>query len=287
VNGRTVEVRNLHHTYFVDTPFSTRTLRGISFHVNPGERVGLIGPTGSGKSTLLQHLNGLIRPQSGDVIVGGVSLADRGVDVRRVRRAVGLVLQTPESQLFERFVGDDVAYAPRNLGLDRGETRRRVRDALAQVGLDFSFKDRETRGLSAGEKRRVAIAGVLAMDPEVLLLDEPTANLDPSGRRTLLSLLARWTRSRARSLVLVSHDMEDVLTLCDRAYLLAEGKILVEDRVPAFFSSHTGLFDELGLALPFVTRVMREISRFAPGVDTGVRDLEEAAAVIGGLIGER
>jgi energy-coupling factor transporter ATPase len=286
VSERIIEVSDLHHAYLAGTPYRTPTLRGVSLHLCRGETVGLVGPSGSGKSTLLQHLNGLLKPLSGRVILQGAPLGDGRGEMRRVRRRVGLVLQSPESALFERFVGDDVAFGPRNLGLGREEVRERVRRALAMVGLDFSFKDRETRAISGGEKRRVAIAGVLAMEPEVLLLDEPTANMDPAGRRMLRAALRRWREEDGRSLIIVSQDMEEILEMCDRVYLLAGGRVVGEGPLPEFFTTEGGLLEKFGLEVPFVTGVMSRIGRLATGVNRHVRNLEEAADAVGALIHE-
>jgi len=224
--GVVIDVRDLSHAYMPGTPLEVQSLRRVNFRVCRNETVGIVGPTGSGKSTLLYHLNGLLRPQKGEVVVGGIELSNRSADVRRVRSMVGLVFQNPEDQLFEQYAGDDVAFGPRNYDLSKEEIRERVRKALEMVGLPFSFKDRLTADLSLGEKRRVALAGVFALEPEVLVIDEPTASLDPGGRRELIEVLKQWRKAPRRAMVIVSHSMEDILELADRTCVLAEGRMV-------------------------------------------------------------
>lgn len=220
-----VEVQGLQHAYLRGTPLETLALRGIDMQIARGEITGLIGPTGSGKSTLLQHINGLIRPQTGKVVVDGKDWADPALDVRLARQKVGLLFQQPEDQLFERFVGDDVAFGPRQLKLDPTEVRQRVRDAMEAVGLPFeSFKDRLTQTLSGGEQRRAALAGVLAMQPTVLVVDEPTAGLDPHGRSEAQAIFRRINQAGV-TVIFGSHRMEDVLALCQRVVALREGRV--------------------------------------------------------------
>ena len=201
-----VEVHDLHHTYLAGTPMEVAALCGADFTLGEGEIVGLIGPAGAGKSTLLQHFNGLLRPtRKGSVVVGGVDLADPRAEVRRLRQQVGLVFQRPEQQVFERLVGDDVAYGPKQMRLDRPEVRRRVEWAMATVGLDFDrFVDRPTAALSGGERRKVALAGVLALRPRLLALDEATTGLDPQARQELLEQLRRLNHDEGMMIVLVS-----------------------------------------------------------------------------------
>jgi len=219
-------IRDLHHTYLRGTPLETTALRGVSLEINYGDAVGIIGRTGAGKSTLVQHFNGLIRPQEpGKVIVDGQDMSNPGVDLRRIRQRVGLVFQHPEQQLFERLVGDDIAFGPRKLGLPPEERRLRVQRAMEMVGLDFEgFKDRFTFSLSGGEMRKAALAGVLALEPEVLILDESTSGLDPRSRKELLGRLRAWRQNQGLTLVFVSPSMEDVAELVDRIYVLDEGR---------------------------------------------------------------
>jgi len=278
-----IQVKDLHHTYLRGTPMETVSLRGVDLVIERGEIVGLIGPTGSGKSTLLQHLNGLLRPQQGEVWVEGQSLGDPRTDLRRVRQRVGLLFQNPEDQLFERYAGDDVAFGPRNLGLDRNEVRERVRRAMEAVGLDsMAFKDRLTATLSHGERRRLALAGVLALEPDVLALDEPTAGLDPQGREELLDYLMRWRTERGGAIVLASHTMEDLARLADRARVLVAGRIVLEGTPRQLFSQGEELA-RLGLGVPVATAVMGELRKRGLLLRTDCLTVEEAAAEIKAL----
>jgi len=282
-----IQVEGLYHTYLQGTPMETVSLRGVDLIVERGETVGLIGPTGSGKSTLLQHLNGLLRPQQGEVWVAGDPLSAPTTDLRRVRRRVGLLFQNPEDQLFEQYAGDDVAFGPRNLGLGRDEVRERVRRAMEAVGLGFErFKDRLTATLSQGERRRLALAGVLALAPEALILDEPTAGLDPRGRDELLDYLVRWRAERGGTIMLASHTMEDLARLADRIYVLAEGRIVLEG-TPRQVFGRGGELTRLGLGVPVVTAVMGALRGRGVPVRADCLTVEEAAAEIKAVLAGR
>jgi len=229
VSAPLIEVRDLEHVYLPGTPFERRALDGITLEVRDGEAVGLAGASGSGKSTLAQHLNGLLRPTGGRVRVGGVEVPHRGGDLGAVRATVGLLFQFPEQQLFEETVELDVGFGPRNLGLGVEQVRERVLEALDLVGLPPSrFGGRSPFSLSGGERRRAALAGVLAMRPRCLVLDEPTAGLDPRGASELLSLLGRLRREQGMSLVVISHRMEDLAILVDRLVVLACGRVAAD-----------------------------------------------------------
>ena len=250
MTDRIIDVADLWHWYLRGTPLETLALQGISFHLDSREIVGVMGRTGSGKSTLVQHFNALLRPHRGSVRVLGSDLADRHLDPRPLRRRVGLVFQFAEQQLFDPTVGDDIAYGPRQIGCDRAEVRRRVQGAMDAVGLPFEeFKDRYTFGLSGGEMRRVALAGVLALEPEILVLDEPTAGLDPRARRELLRVLRELHSSRGTALVFVSHNMEDVADLVQRVDVLAGGRTVLSGPVREVFAQDATLH-ELGLGVP-------------------------------------
>jgi len=255
-----IELNELHHTYLRGTPLEVTALHGVSLEVHRGEVVGIIGRTGSGKSTVVQHLNGLIRPRhAGQVCVGGQDLSDPAVDIRSLRQKVGLVFQYPEQQLFERLVGDDIAFGPKKLGMARPERRERVRWAMEMVGLDFEgFRDRYTFSLSGGEMRKVAVAGVLALRPEVLVLDESTSGLDPRSRKDLLGRLAAMHREQGLTLVFVSPSMEDVATLVDRIYVMDQGRVVMSGTAREVFSQ-AGRLRELGLGVPQVTEVAQEL----------------------------
>jgi energy-coupling factor transport system ATP-binding protein len=274
-----ITVEHLVHDYMRDTPLQVRALHDVNLTVYPGEIVGILGHTGSGKSTAVQHLNALLRPLTGRVEVMGHDLTDPKADVRAVRRKVGLVFQFAEAQLFERYVGDDVAFGPRNLGLSKEEVRARVRQALEAMGLGFEeFKDRLTFTLSGGQRRRVALAGVLALEPEVLVLDEPTAGLDPQGRRQL------WDRILAlhaagRPLVIISHNMEELAALCDRLFVIAGGRTVLEGTPRAVFG-RSALLRELGLDVPAATAITDQLVAagvLPPGTSAVTVDQAEAA----------
>ncbi|MBG9945995.1 energy-coupling factor transporter ATPase [Brevibacillus formosus] len=224
-----VNVENLSYVYMQGTPLEHRALDQVSIQVAEGECLAIIGHTGSGKSTLIQHFNGLIRPQSGTVIINGMDVSSPKIDIRTLRRQVGLVFQNPEDQLFEKLVGDDVAYGPFRMGLPLEEVRRRVQWAMDLVGLSFQeMKDRPTFALSGGQKRKVALAGVLSLQPKVLVLDEPTAGLDPRSRLELLDRIRRLNREEKLTVIFVSHNMEEVAKLADRVYVMANGQSVCE-----------------------------------------------------------
>lgn len=220
-----IDIQGLWHTYLRGTPLASPSLHGVDLQVAAGAILGLIGQTGSGKSTLMQHLNGLARPQAGRVVVDGMDWSDPALDVRAARQRVGLLFQQPEDQLFERYVGDDVAFGPRQMKLARPEVRRRVEAAMEAVGLPFDgFKDRLTQSLSGGEQRRAALAGALALEPHVLAADEPTAGLDPRGRAQIIEIFRR-IHAEGTTLLIASHRMDDILTLCDTAAALRDGRV--------------------------------------------------------------
>lgn len=278
-----IEVRKLTHRYLAGTPLEVQSLRGIDFTLYTDEIVGIVGPTGSGKSTLLCHLNGLIRPQEGDVLVFGVSLADSRADMRMIRKRIGMLFQNPEQQLFERFAGDDVAFGPRNYDLSKEEVREAVRRAMEMVGLPFSYKDRLTADLSLGEKRRLALAGVFALDPEILVLDEPTASLDPEGRRQVLEVLKGWRREPGRSLIVVSHNMEDIAELADRTYLLSDGEVVYSGVTGKLFADRELLLRQ-GLALTVPLQVVHRLSQNGISLGKGNVSARGVAEEIGSVL---
>lgn len=276
----------LGYRYGRGTRWETPALAGVSMQVKRGEMVGLIGPTGSGKSTLLQHLCGLVRPQTGTVVVNGLDLSEPDLDLRVVRRSVGMVFQQPEDQLFERYVGDDVAFGPRNAGLARAEVRERVTQAMNAVNLPFdAFKDRLTLTLSGGERRRAAIAGVLGMQPEALLLDEPTAGLDPAGREELLSLVEAWHAERNLTVVVSSHNMDDVARLASQVFVLDRGRIAFEGATRDVFRQAERL-GALGLEPPAATRILRALEPAGLRIEEPALTVEEAADLIVAALSE-
>jgi energy-coupling factor transport system ATP-binding protein len=257
-----IQVRDLHYTYLRGTPLAFTALHGVTMEVSKGEAVGIIGRTGSGKSTLVQHLNGLLRPlEPGKLTIDGQDMSDRKLDVRRIRQRIGLVFQYPEQQLFERLVGDDIAYGLKKMGMEQAARRKRVKWAMEMAGLDFdAFKDRYTFSLSGGEMRRAALAGVLALQPEVLILDESTSGLDPRGRKELLERLLLMRREQALTLLIVSPRMEEIASVTERLYVMDSGRITLSGTTREVF----GRRDELrqyGLDVPQVTQVAHELEK--------------------------
>jgi energy-coupling factor transport system ATP-binding protein len=279
-----IEVADLAYYYMRGTPLEVQAISDIDLTVEGGEILGVLGHTGSGKSTAIQHLNGLLRPHGGTVTVLGQDMADPKLDVRAIRRRVGLVFQMPEAQLFEQYVGDDIAYGPRKLNLGREEVRERVRRAMQAVGLGFEeFKDRLTFRLSGGQMRRVALAGVLALEPEVLVLDEPTAGLDPQARHQLMEHILAL-RSRGITLVIISHNMEEMAEICDRLVVIAGGRTVMQGTPVEVFGRVQAL-RELGLDAPDVTQVVAALvdeGLLPPGLT--VCTLQQAIDVLGPLV---
>lgn len=250
-----IVIENLTHTYMPGSPFQATAIHGVSLTIRDGEFIGLIGHTGSGKSTLIQHLNGLLRPSSGRVLIDGKDLFAKDTDKREVRRKVGLVFQYPENQLFEETVAADIAFGPKNLGLSPEEVDARVRDACAQVRLDYdTFKDRSVFELSGGQMRRAAIAGVLAMQPQTLILDEPCAGLDPRGRDEILGLVRELQRTRGTTVVMVSHSMDDVASLVSRVIVMNRGQIAMDGTPREVFRQGEAL-RAMGLDVPEAARL--------------------------------
>lgn len=248
-----IEVKNLTHIYMEGTPFEARALDSVSLSIRDGEFIGVIGHTGSGKSTLIAHLNALDRPEPGTVFVNGMDLGAKDADLAKVRRTVGLVFQYPEYQLFEETVAKDIAFGPRNLKLPENEVHARVRRAMEMVGLAERYADRSPFDLSGGQKRRAAIAGVLAMEPSILILDEPAAGLDPVGRREMLDLVKR-IHEAGTTVVMVSHSMDDVGRLCDRLIVLEHGHVAFTG-TPAEVFCHGDELRAIGLDVPECARL--------------------------------
>ena len=253
-----LEVRNLSHIYSKGTPFEHTALREISFAVEPGEFIGIIGHTGSGKSTLMQHLNGLLKPTDGSVFLDGKDIWTDKKFTRQSRFRVGLVFQYPEYQLFEETVYKDIAFGPKNMGLKPDEIDRRVREAAGFVGLTEEQLQVSPFDLSGGQKRRVAIAGVIAMEPEVLILDEPTAGLDPEGREEILCNIESYRRAKNATIMMVSHSMNDMARLTDRLLVLNHGALAL-DGTPKEVFTHAEKMMEMGLDIPEVTRIFLKL----------------------------
>ena len=255
-----LEIKNLNYVYSIGTPFEYKALDNVSFAVNRGEFIGIIGHTGSGKSTLMQQLNGLLKPTSGSVILDGQDIWSDKKLTRQARFRVGLVFQYPEYQLFEETVYKDIAFGPRNMGLSEAEVDRRVREAAGFVGLTDAQLEVSPFDLSGGQKRRVAIAGVIAIEPEVLILDEPTAGLDPVGRAEILGNIESYRKAKNATIMMVSHSMEDVARLTDRL-LVMNGSKLAMDATPAEVFTHAEELVEMGLNIPQVTQVFLHLKK--------------------------
>jgi len=278
-----LEAKNLTYIYSVGTPFEHKALDDISFSVERGEFIGIIGHTGSGKSTLMQQLNGLLKPTSGTVLLDGQDIWSDKKLTRQARFRVGLVFQYPEYQLFEETVYKDIAFGPKNMGLSAEEVDRRVREAAGFVGLTEQQLEVSPFDLSGGQKRRVAIAGVIAMEPEVLILDEPTAGLDPVGRSEILGNIQSYRKAKNATIMMVSHSMEDVARLTDRL-LVMNGSKLAMDAPPAQVFTHAEELTQMGLNIPQVTQVFLELKKL--GLDVkNVYTIEQAEAEIKRLKG--
>jgi len=255
-----LEVKNLNHIYSAGTPFEHVALKDVSFAVERGEFIGVIGHTGSGKSTLMQHLNGLLKPTSGQILLDGEDIWSDKKLTRQSRFRVGLVFQYPEYQLFEETVYKDIAFGPRNMGLDAAEIDRRVREAAGFVGLTEEQLQVSPFDLSGGQKRRVAIAGVIAMEPEVLILDEPTAGLDPDGREGVLQNIENYRKAKNATIMMVSHSMNDVARLADRLFVMCNARLAM-DGAPGEVFQHAQELLDMGLDIPEITRVFLKLQQ--------------------------
>ncbi len=270
---------HVNYIYGEDTPLSMHALKDICLQIQDGEFVGIIGHTGSGKSTLMQHLNGLVKATSGHIYYNGQDIYDADYNRKELRSKVGLVFQYPEHQLFEIDVFSDVCFGPKNLGLDKKEVELRAYEALKKVGLPDELFYQSPFELSGGQKRRVAIAGVLAMKPEVLILDEPTAGLDPKGRDEILGQVKKLQQETGMTILLVSHSMEDVAEYVDRIIVMNQGSVLFDDVPREVFAHHKEL-EEVGLAAPQVTYILNALKAKGLSVDTFAPTITEAADVI-------
>ena len=274
-----IRIENLNYIYSEGTSFARHALKDISLDIPDGQFIGMIGHTGSGKSTLTQHLNGLLKATSGAVYVDGRNIYEEHYPMKKLRSEVGLVFQYPEHQLFEVSVLADVQFGPKNLGLSMEEIQERAVTALSQVGLGKEFYDKSPFELSGGQKRRAAIAGILAMHPKVLILDEPTAGLDPRGRDEILDLVADLHRKRGITVILVSHSMEDVANYVERIIVLNKGEILYDD-TPAEVFCHYRELEQVGLSAPQVTYVMQALAEKGWEINLSATTIEEARDAI-------
>lgn len=278
-----VEVKNLTYKYAVGTPFEKTAVENVSFSINKGEVVGIIGHTGSGKSTLVQMLNGLIQPSSGSVIIDDKDIWANPKKIRSIRFKVGMVFQYPEYQLFEDTVEKDIAFGPTNMQLTQDEIEKRVLQASAFAGLPSELLKKSPFDLSGGEKRRAAIAGVIAMDPDVIILDEPTAGLDPMGRENLLKQIGKYHKEKGNTVLIVSHSMEDIARISDRVLVMNKGKMEFFDTPENVFAQGDKL-KEMGLKIPQITQIMNTLYEKGYNVKKGVLTIEEAVTELLPLI---
>ena len=269
-----IEAKALTHTYSAGTPFEHKAIDNVDLEVMPGEFLGIIGHTGSGKSTLIQHLNGLLRPTDGQILLDGTDIWERPKEIRKVRFQVGLVFQYPEYQLFEETVYKDISFGPKNMGLEGEEIDCRVRRAAAFAGIDEEMLEKSPFELSGGQKRRVAIAGVIAMEPKVLILDEPTAGLDPRGREAILAQLRSYHKQKGNTVILVSHSMEEIARNVDRIVVMSHSHKLM-DGTPEEVFCRAGELLQVGLDVPQVTKVAMELQKRGLLADSSVYTIDE------------
>ncbi len=281
-----IEISGLNYVYMEGTPFEKQALKDVNLTISDGEFIGIIGHTGSGKSTLIQHLNGLIKPSSGNITVNGMNITEKGADMKALRRQVGLVFQYPEHQLFEETVYKDIAYGPKNMGLSQEEIDERVREAMNYVGLSEKYMNRSPFELSGGQKRRVAIAGVLAMRPDVLILDEPAAGLDPAGREEILTQIRALYLKQKMTVMFVSHSMEDVARAASRIIVMNKGTVAMDGN-PAEIFSRAKELREMGLDVPQITRLVDELRARGLKIDNSIYTLERAKATLLMLLAQK
>ncbi len=271
-----IKIEKLTHIYMPKTPFEKTAIDDVSIEIKQGEFVALIGHTGSGKSTLIQHVNGLLKPTSGRILIDDIDITKKNVKLTNIRKKVGLVFQYPEYQLFEETIEKDISFGPQNLGLDNEEVSKRVRRAMKIVGLDYQqYKDKSPFEISGGQKRRVAIAGVVAMEPKVLILDEPTAGLDPKGRDDILSKIVQLYKEYNMTIILVSHSMEDVAKVANRVLVMDKGKCIL-DGTPQKVFKEIEILESVGLAVPQVTYLVRELRNKGFDVSEDIFTIEKA-----------
>ena len=276
---------NLCLTYGAGTPFEKKAVKNVNLSINKGEIIGVIGHTGSGKSTLMQMLNGLIKPTSGAVYLEGKDINADKKKLRDIRFRIGLVFQYPENQLFEETVEKDIAFGPNNMGLPEDAVKKRVRKAADFAGLRAELLERSPFDLSGGEKRRAAIAGVIAMDPEILILDEPTAGLDPMGRDLLLSQIVAYHKARNNTVLLVSHSMEDIAGIADKVLVMCDGNCAMFDETRKVFSQ-SGELEGMGLRVPQITKITEALRKKGVPLSEGILTVEEAYKEISALLGK-
>ncbi|MCI5970197.1 MAG: energy-coupling factor transporter ATPase [Oscillospiraceae bacterium] len=274
-----IKVENLVHIYSKSTPFEKVALDNISFDISDGDFVGIIGHTGSGKSTLIQHLNGLIKPDSGKIYIDGEDITQKDINLTKVRGKVGIVFQYPEYQLFEETVYKDIAFGPTNMGYSSEEIDKIIREVIKTVGIDENLLEKSPFELSGGQKRRVAIAGVLAMNPKILILDEPTAGLDPKGRDEILGQIKKLHDEKNITVIWISHSMEDVAKIAKKVIVMADGKIVMYDSVDNVFKNDS-LLEEIGLSVPQINKVVRRLKEKGVNLGENIYTVEKAKKAI-------
>ena len=281
-----IELENVSYVYGKGTPFEIAALKNVSLYFEKGKITGLIGRTGSGKSTLVSLLNGLKRPTDGKVLFDGCDIWDKPKEISKLCYKVGLVMQYPEYQLFEETIKDDIAYGPRNMGLDENEIESRIKMAANFVGLNYELLNKSPFDLSGGQKRRAAIAGIIAMKPEILVLDEPAAGLDPMGRDEIFESIVRYQKETGATVIIVSHSMEDMAKYCDELVVMAHSRVVMHGSCAEVFSNAEKL-DEIGLAIPQITKLMIVLKSRGLSVNSGVYTVKDAAMEIAKVINER
>lgn len=281
--SKVLELKNLSYVYGTGTPFEKTAVNNLSLSIEKGEFVGIMGHTGSGKSTLVQMLNGLMKPTSGQVLLDGEDIWANPKDIRKIRFKVGMVFQYPEYQLFEETVAKDIAFGPTNMGKSGAELEKAVNDAARFTGLKDELLEKSPFDLSGGEKRRAAIAGVIAMNPEVLVLDEPTAGLDPMGRDVLLSQIVQYHKERKNTVILVSHSMEDIARVADKIIVMNKSNLVMFDKTKEVFSKGREL-EKIGLRVPQITKIMLELREKGFNVPEGILTVDEAMDCISSLL---
>ncbi len=270
-----LEIKGLTHTYSSNSAFTNDAVSNVSLTIEKGEIVGIIGHTGSGKSTLVQHLNGLLKPTEGEVLLEGKNIWENPKEIRKIRSSVGLVFQYPEYQLFEETVFEDISFGPKNMGLEGEDLKKRVLDICALIGVKDEYLEKSPFDLSGGEKRRVAIAGVMAMSPEIIIFDEPTAGLDPRGREDVMKIISDYREATGATVIIISHSMEDMAVLADRVLVMNHGKAEMFDTVENIFSQGDKL-REMGLNVPIVTRVFAELKKSGLDVNPNIFTIDAA-----------
>lgn len=281
--SKVLELKNLSYVYGTGTPFEKTAVNNLSLSIEKGEFIGVMGHTGSGKSTLVQMLNGLMKPTSGQVLLDGEDIWANPKDIRKIRFKVGMVFQYPEYQLFEETVAKDIAFGPTNMGKSGAELEKAVNDAARFTGLKDELLEKSPFDLSGGEKRRAAIAGVIAMNPEVLVLDEPTAGLDPMGRDVLLSQIVQYHKERKNTVILVSHSMEDIARVADKIIVMNKSNLVMFDKTKEVFSKGREL-EKIGLRVPQITKIMLDLREKGFNVPEGIFTVDEAMDCISSLL---